>query len=52
MKAIRSLHSIPGWFKKVRTEVAKQETTFQKNLKDPGFKKTAKIRKFRKMFHG
>ena len=52
MKAIRSLHSIPGWFKKTRTKVAKQQAAFQKDLKDPGFKKTAKIGKYRKMFHG
>ena len=52
MKAIKSLHSIPGWFKKTRTKVAKQQAAFQKDLKDPGFRKTAKIGKYRKMFHG
>ena len=52
MKAIKSLHSLPGWFKKTKTKVAKQRAAFRKDLKDPGFVKTAKIGKYRKMFHG
>ena len=52
MKAIRSLHSIPGWFGKVRTKVAKQRAMFGTNLKNPKFKKTATLNKYRKLFHG
>ena len=52
MKAIKSLHSIPGWFKKVRKNVSSKRAAFRKDLKDPGFVKTAKIGKYRKMFHG
>ena len=52
MKAIRSLHSIPGWFKKTKTKVAKQRAAFRKDLKDPGFLKTAKLKDYKKMFHG
>lgn len=52
MKAIKSLHSVPGWFKKVRKNVSQKRTAFRKDLKDPGFLKTAKLKDYKKMFHG
>ena len=50
MKAIKSLHSIPGLFKKTTAKVAKQRTAFRKDLKDPGFLKTAKLKDYKKIF--
>ena len=52
MKAIKSLHSVPGWFKKVRKNVSSKRAAFRKDLKDPGFLKTAKLKDYKKMFHG
>ena len=52
MKAIKSLHSVPGWFKKVRKNVTAKRAAFRKDLKDPGVLKTAKLKDYKKMFHG
>ena len=52
VKAIRSLHSIPGHFKKVRARVRKEQSTFAKNLKDKGFRKVGKIKDYKKIFYG
>ena len=52
VKAIRSLHSIPGHFKKVRARVRKEQSTFAKNLKDRGFRKVGKIKDYKKIFYG
>jgi len=52
MKAIKSLHSVPGWFKKTRARLVKEQTTFQKDIKDLGFLKTAKLKKYKKQYHG
>ena len=52
MKAIKSLHSIPGWFQKVRTRISREQTTFQKDIKDMGFRKVGKLKKYKKQYHG
>jgi hypothetical protein len=52
IKPITSLHSVKGWYPKVKAKVAKKSAAFRKDLKDPGFLNTAKLKDYKKMFHG